>query len=105
MPPDEDKGLLVSENCLCGGDGSGLGGETSRLLRPLTLVLGADLLLAELVVPLGESEILQELAVHAILAGVAMGLRLLDSITVVLPVLVVMRIILRLGHLFSLVLF
>ena len=56
------------------------------------------LLLAQLVVSLGESEVFEELPVHAVLAGVTMGLGLLDTVAVVLPVLIVMRIILRLGH-------
>merc|ERR1719383_1194226 len=67
---------LLVWNSLCGGNRSGFGGETSCLLRPLALVLGADLL-----------------PVHAVLTRVAMSLGLLDSITVVLPVLIVMRII------------
>merc|ERR1719370_1964433 len=79
---------------LCGGDGCGLSGQASRLLGPLSLVLGANLLLAQLVVSLGESKVLEELPVHAVLAGVTMGLGLLDTVAVVLPVLIVMRIIL-----------
>ena len=50
--------------------------------------------LAQFVIPLRESEILEELPVHAVLAGVTMGLGLFDAVAVVLPVLIVMRIIL-----------
>merc|ERR1711942_312619 len=78
-------------NSLCGSDGSGFSSETRSLLGPLALVLGTDLFLAQLVIPLGESEILEELPVHAILAGMTMGLGLLDTVAMVLPVLIVMR--------------
>merc|ERR1712002_1451450 len=69
-----------------------------RLLSPLPLVLRSNLFLSQFVVPLGKAKILQEFPVHPVLTRVTMRLGFFNAVPVVLPVLIVMRIILRLCH-------
>merc|ERR1719373_207529 len=69
-----------------------------RLLSPLPLVLRANLLLAQFVIPFGKSEIFQKFSVHSVLAGMSVRLGLFDAIPVIFSVLIMMRIVLGFSH-------